>query len=101
MDQSAVAVEPCFLFDQGAHFGFAVAYRLRKRAMSESLGMLEPGHGDDDDRRRPLHARMRILCGDDGETVCTRRRRAAARSRRCATDEIETCRYHGGSARRS
>ena len=37
--------------------------------MSESLGMLEPGHGDFYDRRRPVHARVRILRGDDCETV--------------------------------
>ena len=69
LDQSAVAVESGFLFDQSADFRFAVAHGLRKRAMPESLGMLEPGHRYLHDRRRSLHARMRILRGDDGETV--------------------------------
>jgi len=30
---------------------FAVAHGLRKCAVPESLGMLEPGHSDHDDRR--------------------------------------------------
>ena len=37
--------------------------------MPESLGMLEPGHRYFHDRRRSLHARMRILRSDDGETI--------------------------------
>ena len=65
MDQGAAAVESSFLFNQGADFRFAIAYGLRERAMSESLGMLEPGHCDFHDRRRPLHARVWILRGDD------------------------------------
>ena len=69
LDQSAFAVESGFLFDQSAHFRFAVAYGLRKRAMPESLGMLEPGHRYFHDRGRSLHAGMRILRGDDSETV--------------------------------
>ena len=69
LDQSAAAVESGFLFDQSADFRFAVAHGLRKRAMPESLGMLEPGHGYFHDRRRSLHAGLRILRGDDGETV--------------------------------
>ena len=55
---------PGLLFDQGAHLRSATAHGLRKRAMPESLGMLEPGHRDDDDRGRSLHARLRILRGD-------------------------------------
>ena len=31
--------------------------------MPESLGMLEQGHGHVHDRRRPLHARLRLLRG--------------------------------------
>src|SRR5207248_6295734 len=42
---------------------------------SSDLGMLEPGHGDDDDRWRTLHPRVRFLRGHDRETV-----RAGARS---------------------
>src|SRR3982751_5603514 len=51
LDQSAVAVESGFLFDQSADCRFAVAHRLRERAMPESLGMLEPGHRYFYDRR--------------------------------------------------
>ncbi len=69
LDQSAAAVESGFLFDQSADFRFAVAHGLRKRAMPESLGMLEPGHRYFHDRRGSLHARVRILRGDDGETI--------------------------------
>src|SRR5436305_160383 len=64
VDQSAVAVESGFLFDQSADFRFTIAHGLRKRAMPESLGMLEPGHRYSHDRRGSLHARMRILRGD-------------------------------------
>ena len=39
------AVESGFLFDKSAHFRFALAHRLRERAMSKPLGMLEPGNG--------------------------------------------------------
>ena len=69
VDQSAVAVESGFLFDQSADFRFAVAHGLRERAMPESLGMLEPGHRYFHDRRGSLHAGMRILRSDNGETV--------------------------------
>jgi hypothetical protein len=69
LDQSAAAVESGFLFDQSAHLRFAVAHGLRKRAMPESLGMLEPGHRYFHDRRGSLHAGVRILRSDDGETV--------------------------------
>jgi hypothetical protein len=69
MDQSAAAVESGFLFDQSADLRFAVAHGLRKRAMPESLGMLEPGYRYFHDRRRPLHTGMRILRGDDSKTV--------------------------------
>ena len=71
LDQSAVAVESGFLLDQSADFRFAVAHGLRKRPMPESLGMLEPGYRYFYDRWRPLHAGMRILRSDDGETVRT------------------------------
>ena len=69
LDQGAFAVESGFLFDQSADFRFAVAHGLRERAMPESLGMLEPGHGYFHDRGRSLHARMRILRSDNGETI--------------------------------
>ena len=69
VDQGAVAFESGFLFDQGADFRFTVAHGLRERAMPESLGMLEPGDRYFHDRRRSLHARMRILRSDNGETV--------------------------------
>src|SRR4029077_6136328 len=91
LDQSAVAVESGFLFDQSTHFRFAVAHGLRERAMPESLGMLEPGHRYFHDRRRSLHARMRILRGDDGETIRVGRRRTKARRGGSAPDEFETC----------
>ena len=68
------AVESGFLFDQSAHFRFAIAHRLRERAMPEPVGMLESGHRHDDDCGRPLHARLRILRRDNGETVRARRR---------------------------
>src|SRR6266480_5613269 len=67
LDQGAAAVESGFLFDQSVDFRFAVAHCLRERAMSESLGMLEPGHRYFHDRRGSLHARMRILRSDNGE----------------------------------
>lgn len=63
LDQSAAALQPGFLLDQGADLRFAIAHRLRECAMSEPLGMLEPGHGHVHDCRRPLHARVRILRG--------------------------------------
>ena len=69
LDQSAVAVESGFLFDKSADFRFAFAHGLRERAMPESLGMLEPGYRYFHDRRGSLHAGMRILRGDDCETV--------------------------------
>ena len=69
VDQSAAAVKSGFLFNQSADFRFAVAHGLRKRAMPESLGMLEPGHRYFHDRRGSLHAGMRILRSDDCETV--------------------------------
>jgi hypothetical protein len=69
--------------------------------MPKSLGMLEPGHRDDDDRRRSLHARLRILRGDNGETIRAGRRRTKARRGSSAPDEFETRRDHRGRARRS
>ena len=51
MDQSAAAIESRFLFHESVDFRFAIAHSLRKRAVPESLGMLEPGHSDNDDRR--------------------------------------------------
>ena len=101
LDQSSVAIESGFLFDQSAHLRFAAAHRLRKRAMPEPLGMLEPGHRDDDDRGRALHARLRILRGDDGETVRAGRGRTAAGRRSGAADGFEACRHYRGRARRS
>ena len=92
---------PVFFLDQGAHFRSAPAHRLRERAMPESLGMLEPGHGDDDDRGRSLHARLRILRGDNGEAIRARRRRTATRRRSRAADGVEARRHHRGRARRS
>ncbi len=60
---------PAVLFHQGADLGSAAAHGLRGGPMPEPLGMLEPGDGDFHDRRRPLHAGLRILRGDDGEAV--------------------------------
>ena len=51
MDQGAAAVESGIFFNQGADFRLAIAHGLRERAMPESLGMLEPGHGDFHDCR--------------------------------------------------
>ena len=85
LDQGAVAVESGFLFDQSADFRFAVAHGLRERAMPESLGMLEPGHCYFHDRWRSLHARMRILCSDHGETIrAWKTTNQSASPRRCA-----------------
>src|SRR5438309_673856 len=42
MDPSAFAIQSSFLFDQGAHFRSALARGLRKRAMPNPMGMLEP-----------------------------------------------------------
>ena len=70
LDQSAVAVESGFLFDEIADFRFAVAHGLRERAMPESLGMLEPGHCYFHDRWRPLHARVRVLRRNYGKAIC-------------------------------
>ena len=69
LDQGAAAVESGFLFHQGADLRSAAPHSLRERTMPEPLGMLEPRHGDDDDRRRSLHAGLRILRSDDGETI--------------------------------
>ena len=69
--------------------------------MPESLGMLEPGHGDVHDRRRSLHPRLRILCGDDGQAFRAGRGRTAARGRSGAADEVKARRHHRGRARRS
>ncbi len=55
--------------------------------MPESLGMLESGHGHDDDRGRSLHACMRLLRRDNGQALCAGRRRAATRRRSRAPDE--------------
>ena len=44
------------LFNQSADFRFAIAHRLRERAMPEPVGMLESGPGHFHDRGRPLHA---------------------------------------------
>ena len=71
LDQGAAAVESSFFLDQSAHFRFAPAHRLRKRAMSEQMGMLEPGDGDLHDRWGPLHSRLRILRSDYRETIRT------------------------------
>ena len=101
LDQGAVAIESGFLFDQGAHLRSAFAHGLRKRAVPEPLGMLEPGHGDHDDRGRSLHARLRILRSHDGQAIRARRGRTAARGRSRATDEIEARRHHRRGARRS
>src|SRR4029077_19524811 len=101
LDQSAVAVESGFLFDQIANFRFALAYGLRKRPMPESLGMLEPGHRYFHDRWRSLHARMRILRRDNGEAVRAGRRRTEACRRSRAPNEFETCRDHRRRAGRS
>ena len=101
LDQSAVAVESGFLFDQSADFRFAAAHGLRERAMPESLGMLEPGHRYFHDRWRSLHARMRILRSDNGETIRVGRRRTKARRGGSAPDEFETRGDHCRRARRS
>src|SRR6266853_4074831 len=77
LDQSPFAVESGFLLDQNAHFRSATAHRLRKRAVPEPLGMLEPGDSDVHDRRRSLHACVWILRGDNRETICVGGRRAA------------------------
>src|SRR5205807_6259937 len=100
LDQGPIAVESGFLFDQSAHFRSATAHRLRKRAVPEPLGMLEPGDSDVHDRGGPLHTRVRVLRGDNGETVCLGGRRAATRGRSGHANEIETCRDHGRRSRR-
>jgi hypothetical protein len=51
---------------------FARTRSLRKREVSESLGMLGEGHGDVHDRRRPLHPRLRLLRGVHGQAVAAR-----------------------------
>src|SRR5262249_58848037 len=92
LDQSAVAIQSGFLFNEGAHFRFAVAHGLRKRAMSKPMGMLEPGDSDVHDRGRSLHTRVRILRGDNSKTFRSRRRRTPACGRGGAPNEIKTCR---------
>ncbi len=47
--------------------------------MPKSLGMLEPGHRDDDDRGRTLHARLRFLRGEHGEAVSRSRKMSRQR----------------------
>ena len=101
LDQGAVALESGFLFDESAHFRSAAAHGLRKRAVPEPVGMLEPGHGHVHDRGRSLHASVRILRRADGKAIRAGGRRAAARGRGGAADEIETRRYHRRRARRS
>ena len=46
-----------------------IAHGVRKRQMPEPLGMLEQRHGNFHDRRGPLHARLRLLRRDDGQTL--------------------------------
>src|SRR6478736_5877281 len=74
VDQGTAAIEPGLFFHESADLGFAAAHRLRERAMPEPLGMLEPGNRDDDDRRRTLHAGVRVLRGHDRETIRARGR---------------------------
>jgi len=69
MDQGAAAVESGFLFDQSTDFRFTIAHGLRERAVSKSMGMLEPGHGYFYDRRRSMYTGVRILRSNDGETI--------------------------------
>ncbi len=57
------------------------AHRLRKRQVPQPLGVLEQGHGHLHDRRRPLHAGLRLLRGQHRQTVGPGCRRTAARGR--------------------
>ena len=60
--------------------------------MPESLGMLEQGHGHFHDRWRSLHARVRILRSDNGETICawktTNQERVAEAVRRMNLEHV-------------
>src|SRR5438132_7304924 len=94
LDQSPFAVESGFLFDQSAQFRSATAHRLRKRAVPEPLGMLEPGHSHVHDRGGPLHARVWILRGDNRETICVGGRRAATRRGSGDANEAKACRNY-------
>src|SRR5205807_6150817 len=98
LDQSPVAVESGFLLDQSAHFRSATAHCLRKRAVPEPLGMLEPGDGDVHDRRRSLHACVWILRRDNGETACVGGRRAATRRGSGDANEAKACRNYCSGA---
>jgi len=51
--------------------------------------MLEQRHGDVHDRGRPLHARVRLLRGFDGQTARARSGRTRARGRGDAADELK------------
>ena len=67
--------------------------------MPEPLGMLESGHGYDDDCGRSMHTGVRILRGDNREALCAGARRTAACRGSRAPDEIKTYRDHRGCAR--
>ena len=56
------------------------AYRLPKRGVPEPLGMLEQRHRHLHDRRRPLHARLRLLRRHHRQALPAGSRRAGPRA---------------------
>src|SRR5439155_1678302 len=84
--EGEAAVQLCCPFNESADLRPAVAHGSRECAMPEPMGMLEPGHSHLHDRRGPLHARVRILRGDNCKAVRAGTRRTAARGRGRASD---------------
>ena len=60
---------PVFFSTKALISDLRLAHGLRKRAMPEPVGMLEPGNGDVHDRGGSLHASVWILRGNNRETV--------------------------------
>jgi hypothetical protein len=96
LDKSPAAFESRLFFNEGARQRFEAAYGLRERPVPESLGMLEQWDRDFHDRRGPLHARLRLLCCDNGKTFRTGGRRAGTRGGGDSADEAQARRDYGG-----
>ena len=65
----------------GAHARPRAAHRVRGGALPEHRRVLEPRHRDLHDPRRRLHARLRLLRGQDGASAASSRSRGAAPGR--------------------
>ena len=66
VDQGAAAEPAAVLVDQVDGDRSEAGHGVRGGAVPEPLGVLEPRHGDLHDRRREVHAGLRVLRGEDG-----------------------------------